>query len=174
MAWSPSQNLLAWTDNEGVLTRWQGCIPPDGIDPVQASSSAFKSLPAAKKHAVAGLFDEAEAKEVVADPDADMHEDTTLDAVDFDNDDWILDDLGGAMDDDDEKDKAKKFDGIGIREMGKAFISLIESYLIETVLTYDSECDQGSAPIPIWQYPNGEQKTISRCAEPLIASHYIY
>ena len=121
MAWSPSQNLLAWTDNEGVLTRWQGCIPSDGIDPVKLASGASKALPLAKKRTDADAlfdFDALEAKEAAEDPDADMDNDG-MGGIDLDNDDWILDDLGGGMDDEDEKAKDKRLDGTGIREMGK-------------------------------------------------------
>ncbi|KAI0695530.1 WD40-repeat-containing domain protein, partial [Cytidiella melzeri] len=119
MAWSPSQNLLAWTDNEGVLTRWQECIPPDGIDPVRPSAAASRVLTTAKKRVDAsGLFDfvTEDAKELAGDPDADMADVTEGAMVDLD-DDWILDDLGGGMNDDDEKEKDRKFDGAGFREM---------------------------------------------------------
>lgn len=66
-------------------------------------------------------FDALETKEVVEDPDADMEGDDggVLEGIDLDNDDWILDDLGGGMEDEDEKEKDRKLDGVGVREMGE-------------------------------------------------------
>lgn len=121
MAWSPSHNLLAWVDSDGVLARWQGCVPSEGIDPVKLSTvTTSKPLPpATMRKSTPGLFDfdSEEAKEMAADPDADMD---AVDGVDgMDNDDWILDDLEGGMDDDDEKEKDLKFGGGGVREMGE-------------------------------------------------------
>lgn len=128
MAWSPKDNALAWTDNEGVFIRWPGCVPPDGVDPVRPSSiAASKPLPQAGKRKAGTLglfdFDAEEAREKDADPDADVDMDMNGDGgagmVDLDNDDWILDDLGGGMEDDDEKEKERKFGGVGVREMGE-------------------------------------------------------
>lgn len=120
LAWSPSQNLLAWVDNEGTLSRWHDCIPRDAIDPVKMSAAAAsKPLPApVKRKGTPNLFElgAEEAAEMNDDPDA--AEDDPLVGIDLDNDDWILDDLGGGMDDDDEKEKEHKFGGGGIREMG--------------------------------------------------------
>ncbi|KAI0342000.1 hypothetical protein BDW22DRAFT_1331357 [Trametopsis cervina] len=122
MAWSPTQNLLAWTDDEGVLTRWQGCIPPDGLDPVKLSSIASRALPVAtKRKDPTGLFDidAEEGDETTGAPDVDMDEDDGGVTVDLDNDDWILDDLGDGSygKDDKEKEKEKVFSGTGVREM---------------------------------------------------------
>lgn len=118
LAWSPSHNLLAWVDSDGVLTRWQSCVPPDGVDPVKLSSVATsKTLPpATKRKGTPGLFD------FDLDEPKEKRDDVDMDAVGdldgMDNDDWILDDLDGAMDDDDEKVKDLKLGGAGIREMG--------------------------------------------------------
>ena len=84
-----------------------------------SSASVSKPLPpATKRKEASALFDwdAEEAKELAADPDADM-DPTGLE--DMENDDWILDDLGGGMNDDDEKVKELKSGGGGIREMGE-------------------------------------------------------
>ncbi|KIP10903.1 hypothetical protein PHLGIDRAFT_492619 [Phlebiopsis gigantea 11061_1 CR5-6] len=126
LAWSPSTNLLAWTDTDGGLTRWQGCIPSDGIDPVKLSAPLAKPLPqAAKRKGTPDLFDfdldVAEQQEMDADPDADvdMDEDEGKKSrpADMPDDDWILDDLGGGMYDEDEKEKDGRWGGRGVREM---------------------------------------------------------
>lgn len=125
MAWSPSANLLAWTDTEGSLIRWRGCVPADGLDPVKISThvaTVNKPLPPpVKRKGTPDLFDFDldEAKEMEADPDADMEDDTGNAAMgDLPDDDWILDDLGDGMKDEDEKEKDRRLGGGAVREMG--------------------------------------------------------
>lgn len=153
LAWSPSTNLLAWTDTDGGLTRWQGCIPSDGVDPVKLSATLAKPLPqAAKRKGTPDLFDfdfdVAEQQEMDADPDADvdMDEDEGKKArlADMPDDDWILDDLGGGMDDEDEKEKDRKWGGGGVREMGK---SLEVNARVLLTRCY-SERDKGATCVP--------------------------
>lgn len=130
LAWSPRSNLLAWTDTDGGLTRWQGCIPSDGVDPVKLSSGvSSKPLPQANtRKGTPDLFDfdldVAELKEMEDDPDADADMEDEDDKgkgklANLPDDDWILDDLGGGMDDEDEKEKDRRWGGSGVREMGE-------------------------------------------------------
>ncbi|CCM06867.1 uncharacterized protein FIBRA_09175 [Fibroporia radiculosa] len=110
MAFSPSQNLLAWTDVEGVLTRWPGAIPASAPDPVKASIGSGTATVPVKRKATSSLFDD--------DVDAAKGDGVDLDdgmAAEFDNDDWILDDLGGGMEDDTDEKRWSGKDGI--REM---------------------------------------------------------
>ncbi|GJE94936.1 WD40 repeat domain-containing protein [Phanerochaete sordida] len=123
LAWSPTANLLAWTDTDGALTRWQNAVPADGIDPVKLSASlaAAKPLPQATKRKETDLFDLdleiPDADEIAADPDADMDE-AGAGVADVPDDDWILDDIGGGMDDEDEATKDARWSGGGgVREM---------------------------------------------------------
>lgn len=113
MAFSPTQNLLAWTDFEGVLTRWPDPIPATAPDPVKVSSGMDTTTVPLKRRGTPTLFDdEADAAKGSKGADVDLDEDL---GVDLDNDDWILDDLGGGMNDDDgEKRWAAKE---GVREM---------------------------------------------------------
>ncbi|EKM54305.1 uncharacterized protein PHACADRAFT_196736 [Phanerochaete carnosa HHB-10118-sp] len=125
IAWSPTANLLAWTDTGGVLTRWQNPVPGDGVDPVKLSASlaASKPLPqAAKRKGTPDLFDfdldVPEAQEIADDPDADMDGDKPRTGrADMPDDDWILDDIGVGMDDEDETTKDARWGGGSVREM---------------------------------------------------------
>lgn len=69
-------------------------------------------------------LDAAELKEMEDDPDADADMEDEDDKgkgklADMPDDDWILDDLGGGMDDEDEKEKDRRWGGSGVREMGE-------------------------------------------------------
>ncbi|KAL4078553.1 hypothetical protein V8B97DRAFT_1865745 [Scleroderma yunnanense] len=96
LAFSPSQNLLAWTDSEGILTWWKEPIPPDSPDPVKHSVAANASV---KNKAASTLWgDDADGDANVAgsrstgaggDVDGNVYDD-----------DWIIDDLGDRMEDD--------------------------------------------------------------------------
>ncbi|KAL6310466.1 hypothetical protein BKA93DRAFT_814193 [Sparassis latifolia] len=109
IAFSPSQNLLAWTDMDGVLTRWPHPIPASSPDPTKVSGGSSSATVPKQRARTPTLFDH----------DADTPRGSKRDVdkdlgVDLDNDDWILDDLGGGMEDDTEK----KWDAEdGVREM---------------------------------------------------------
>ncbi|PCH43744.1 hypothetical protein WOLCODRAFT_122518 [Wolfiporia cocos MD-104 SS10] len=111
MSFSPTQNLLAWTDREGVLTRWSNPIPASAPDPVKISAAVGSGTVPAKRRRTPTLFDDeadAEAKDK-GDGDVDLDED----GVGYGDEDWILDDLGGGMEDEGEEKWAKE----GVREM---------------------------------------------------------
>ena len=119
-------NLLAWTDTDGVLTRWADAIPPDAVSPTKpVTAAAATTLPAAhKRQATPTLFDELADEDLdratQRDADIDMDvfgDDLAADDVDLDAgiDDWVVDDLGGGLED----DADKKWSGRdGVREMG--------------------------------------------------------
>ncbi|OBZ68085.1 Minichromosome loss protein 1 [Grifola frondosa] len=112
MAFSPSQNLLAWVDSGGVLTRWPEPIPASAPDPVRTSAGTKSVTVPVKRKASPTLFDDDNAVVGDASGNVDLEEDL---GIDLDNDDWILDDLGDGMQDDDE---SKRFGGKdGIKEM---------------------------------------------------------
>lgn len=116
MAFSPSQNLLAWADMDGVLTRWPEPIPASSPDPVKAVAGVGSATVPVRRKGTPTLFDDEadSAKGGKRDANVDLDEDA---AMDFDNDDWILDDLGGGMDDDSEEKRWSAEDGV--KEMGK-------------------------------------------------------
>lgn len=110
LAFSPSQNMLAWTDMDGVLTRWPNPIPATSPSPVTVTNASSSNTVPVKRGVTPSLFDD--DLKVKRNADADMDEDL---GEDLDNEDWILDDLGDGMADDDKKWAGKD----GIREMGK-------------------------------------------------------
>ncbi|THH30799.1 hypothetical protein EUX98_g3387 [Antrodiella citrinella] len=108
LAFSPSQNMLAWTDMDGVLTRWPNPIPANAPDPVKSTNASATTTVPVRRGATPTLFDtNADAKG--GNDDVDLDDDM---GVDLDNDDWILDDLGDGMVDDE-----KAWTGKGVREM---------------------------------------------------------
>ncbi|KAJ3551325.1 hypothetical protein NM688_g4769 [Phlebia brevispora] len=122
MAWSPSLSLLAWTDTDGVLTRWGDPLPPDAISPIKPIASTVAApLPApTRRKGTPTLFDLDADEELGASASRDIEMDLggegAGDDVDLDNDidDWVVDDLGGGMRDDDEKKWAARE---GVKEM---------------------------------------------------------
>ncbi|PIL34239.1 hypothetical protein GSI_03950 [Ganoderma sinense ZZ0214-1] len=117
MAFSPSKNLLVWTDSAGDLTRWQNPIPASAPDPVKPSAGTTAVGIPVKRRATPTLFDDdnvtaARAEKAKAQTDV-IDEDL---GIDLDNDDWILDDLGGGLNDED--GEARRIAGkSAIREM---------------------------------------------------------
>ncbi|KAL4254294.1 hypothetical protein ABKN59_002914 [Abortiporus biennis] len=128
LSFSPTQNLLAWVDTDGDFTRWLEPIPQGSPDPVKSSGGTSATMVQKKRSKTPDLFgdigkvnddDKGESTSKGADDtenDLDMDEgvggDNDIDGLD----DWILDDLGGGiLDDDSEKKRwtAKE----GVREM---------------------------------------------------------
>lgn len=114
MAFSPSKNLLVWTDSAGGLTRWRDPIPATAPDPVKMSAGSSSVTVPVKRKGTPTLFDDdavipGKGKEREVELEEDL-------GIDLDNDDWILDDVG-AMDDDDSEARRLATEG-GIREMG--------------------------------------------------------
>ncbi|KAJ8518145.1 hypothetical protein ONZ45_g4749 [Pleurotus djamor] len=92
---SPTRNLLVWTDSDGVFFRWPEPIPSSFPDPIKSSRAASTTTLPVKAPKEFSLFGD----------------DTTIDDVldggvvdDIqgmgDGDDWIIDDLGGGVQDD--------------------------------------------------------------------------
>ncbi|CAL1707133.1 unnamed protein product [Somion occarium] len=121
IAFSPTQNLLAWIDTDGVLTRWPDPIPSSSPDPVKLISvGAAVGIPK-KRGTTPNLFgDDVEEKDDASKAkDLNLDEEDEYDATmgDLDDDNWILDDIGGGLQDDDGDAKwaAKE----GIKEMAQ-------------------------------------------------------
>lgn len=118
MAFSPSKNLLAWTDTAGDLTRWPDPIPSSAPDPVKISVGTNSVTVPVKRKGTPTLFDDDNVITSRAEKpnrgDADLEEDL---GIDIDNDDWILDDMDGALNDDGEAKRLAN-EG-GVKEMGR-------------------------------------------------------
>jgi len=80
LAFSPTQNLLAWSDTDGNLYRWNTPIPSSHSDPVRKPLGKDGILKEAKedKDAMDGVGEE------------DYGDDVNLE-----DDEWIIDDLNG-------------------------------------------------------------------------------
>lgn len=106
IAFSPTENLLAWTDTEGVLSRWRNAIPANSPDPIR-QLAASSAQGATTKSTPPLLGEEANAN-VAAEGD-DLYGD----------DDWIIDDLGNGMEEEPEGVKATHVGDGFVKEMGK-------------------------------------------------------
>jgi chromosome transmission fidelity protein 4 len=110
MFFSPTQNLIAWMDDKGTLTRWPSPIPASSAHPVKpANNSATTQV---KRKLSPNLFDNLDADNGLGD-----NVDADIDMDEMGNEDWILDDLGGGMDDEPEAERWDDKDGI-VKEMG--------------------------------------------------------
>ncbi|TFK53583.1 WD40 repeat-like protein, partial [Heliocybe sulcata] len=110
LAWSPTQNLLAWTDSEGILTRWPQPIPPSAPDPVKRSGATSVTTVPMQRKAAPSLFDDDAVDDNKGKDGAEPEPE-----VDLDNDDWILDDIGDGLQDEPEEQRSRK-DGL-VKEM---------------------------------------------------------
>lgn len=155
MAFSPTKNLLVWTDTAGDLTRWREPIPASAPDPVKLSAATSSVTVSVKRKGSPTLFDD--DADVRFNGDKGKEKDTMVEddlGIDLDNDDWILDDVG-ALDDDDGEARRIAAEG-GIREMG-------ELKCVPNVTLTDqgvSERNKGSASLPARLNANGEQEAI--------------
>ena len=107
--------MLAFTTDEGQLIRWTDSIPAGSPDPIK-SVGTLSTTRTVHRHATPALFlDDAAGDSTDPKPNEANDDIDTTDA--FVNDDWILDDLDGALDDGPE---AEVTGGNGfVKEMGK-------------------------------------------------------
>ena len=97
IAFSPTKNLLAWTDFAGSLYRWSEPVPSSSPSPVASTSTSSLTRPV-RRGPTPTLFDD---DAVVPTSNQQANEDTGLGGVDnFENEDWILDDVGDGLEDD--------------------------------------------------------------------------
>lgn len=90
VAFSPKENLVAWTDAEGSFTRWIKPVDGKYPDPVRTAAAS-----APKSAAGPSLFDDDETLPITDTLDdlADIHLDDAMSEMD---DNWIVDDTDGA------------------------------------------------------------------------------
>jgi hypothetical protein len=151
LSFSPTKNILAWTDFAGSLYRWSEPIPSSSPSPVASTSSSALTRPV-RRGPTPTLFDDeavGHASKQQANDDVGL-----VGADDFENENWILDDVGDGMEDDvgAQGDDGHEF----VKEMGM-------EYFHATAMLPDflhSKCDEGAACLPTGLYSNGEQKTL--------------
>lgn len=137
LAFSPRENLLAWTDTEGIFSRWLSPVPNTFPDPVKASIVTNATAPVQGKQKTGlNLFIDEPVADVdtllgisggEVDLDADLDEGPKLGDMD---DDWIIDDIGGgAMDDPVGGSGGEK--GGYVKEMGRCFHNTLLAMVIQ-------------------------------------------
>lgn len=156
IAFSPRQNLIAWTDSEGVFTRWPKPIPDTLPDPIKQSivtnSSATTQV---KPKASINLFGDG-GDDVSTALENDPFE-VDLDEAMLD-DNWIVDDMDGALND--EVEVTKTSNGF-VKEMGgQAHLSRMILEL--TFPSAASKHNEGSTALPAWFNAHGTQEEVSR------------
>jgi len=114
LAFSPSQNLLAWTDSEGILTWWKEPVPSDSPHPVKQSVAA--EIPANVKATSTPRGDDGNGNAIGA-SSKNAHAGLNDDGNQYD-DDWIIDDLGDGMVDEPEEGRRKRGGDGFVKEMG--------------------------------------------------------
>ncbi|KAI6125763.1 hypothetical protein EV401DRAFT_2055604 [Pisolithus croceorrhizus] len=116
LAFSPSQNLLAWTDNEGILTWWREPVPAGSPDPIKQSGAANiqdRSI----KHKVPPISWEADDDVNIGGVDSKgLAADENGDGNEY-GDDWIIDDLGDGMEDEAEGHRKTEGENKFVKEM---------------------------------------------------------
>lgn len=148
---SPTKNLLAWTDFAGSLYRWSDPIPSSSPSPVASTSTSALTRPVRRGPTPTLFDDEADGHA----SKQQVNEDTGLGgADDFENEDWILDDVGDGREDDVgvQGDNDHEF----VKEMGMEYfrIAAIRPDFLH------SKCDEGAACLPTGLYSDGEQKAL--------------
>ena len=116
LAFCPTQNVLSWTDDQGLFSRWQQPIPDTLPSPVKVTLSGTSTISVKKRSAELSLFGD--------DTDLAAVHDIAMDDVD---DDWIIDDIGGQLG---AEDAEGKNNGEAIKEMGMTNIFAIDQRLV--------------------------------------------
>ncbi|KAJ8597474.1 WD40 repeat-like protein [Rhizopogon salebrosus TDB-379] len=104
IAFSPTENLLAWTDTEGVLSRWRDAIPASSPDPIRQTAVSSAQGTTTKRKSTPPLWGE----EVAVDAEGDDP---------YGGDDWIIDDLGNGMEEEPEGVRATRAGDGFVKEM---------------------------------------------------------
>jgi len=115
---SPRENLLAWTDTDGVFSRWLMPISDNFPDPVKAAITTNGAATVSVKPKT-GLDLWADDTILAEGPskEKDIGDDVALDDDMLDVDDgWIVDDMDGALHAEPEASKSVGF----VKEMGKS------------------------------------------------------
>jgi hypothetical protein len=150
LAFSPTQNLLVWTDDGGSFSRWTKPIPDTLPSPVKIASTGTSTIAVKRKADETFLFgDNAEP----AAGTGDTFEDIAMN----DMDDWIIDDTGGLMMDDDTEGKRKR--GL-VKEMGGSHLDCLSLNFTFGVNSLNSEYHESATGLSAWVNAYGKQETV--------------
>ena len=113
LAFSPTQNLLAWTGAEGTLTRWPHPIPSTSPDPIKTFAAPSAAGVPPKMTDGPMVFGEQAEKDRKT--DRTLMDKARDDDYGLDDEDWMIDDIGLLDKSENERDRV---DGEFAREMG--------------------------------------------------------
>lgn len=118
LAFSPRENLIAWTDADGAFTRWPKPISDNFPDPVKLSiaTNGAATIPVKPRTGLDlfGDLDDGPAPDVGGQQDDDVDLDDDMADID---EGWIVDDMDGALH---KEPDVRRWDG-NVKEMGKKF-----------------------------------------------------
>jgi chromosome transmission fidelity protein 4 len=137
IAWSPTQNLIAWADAEGTLVRYHDAVPKTFADPVTAPSGAGVTMNSTKRKETS-ILDDLLAGE--GGLDEEKNGDVALDGDDDGMNDFLDDDLGEFLKDDGGEAQFRS----GQVEVGKRCSSLPRTILLKPQLLVNITKAQGS------------------------------
>lgn len=112
MQFSPRENLIAWTDSDGALSRWLKPISDNFPDPVKVTLVANNATVPVQRDGIDLFADDTTGE---ADLEKNRVEDGALDDMIDIDDGWIVDDMGGAHKADVPEGKRDSF----VKEMGE-------------------------------------------------------
>ncbi|KAF5326398.1 hypothetical protein D9611_000497 [Ephemerocybe angulata] len=119
LAFCPKRNLVAWTDNEGGFTRWAEPISNTFPDPIKPGigTKASASTTITRKPDTDLFGEDVLGKDDVMDDEANMAAlDEDDDMLDIDKD-WIVDDMDGALHDNEPVGGAGRSNAGFVKEM---------------------------------------------------------
>lgn len=122
LQFSPRDNLIAWTDTDGVFSRWFKPISDNFPDPVKISigTSSAATVPVKPKTGLE-LFEDDTLKSK-AEKEKSNVDDVELDDATIDVDDgWIVDDMDGVLQAEESEKKGNPF----VKEMGDLFSTFL-------------------------------------------------
>ncbi|KAG5642487.1 hypothetical protein DXG03_002737 [Asterophora parasitica] len=94
LAFSPQENLVAWTDSEGEFNRWSKPISDNFPDPVKRSSTSTNAAATIPTRPKTALFDD-----ILKSPRPLPGDDAEHEGYGDNDEDWIIDDLGDGLQD---------------------------------------------------------------------------
>ena len=115
LAFSPTKNLIAWTDNTGAFSRWLEPIPDTLPSPVKVARTGAATLSVKRKPEDTFLFGDDAAHVTTNDGVGDA-------GIEDLDDDWIIDDIGKMDDEPEGNDPKSKH----IKEMGTSHFCVLD------------------------------------------------
>jgi chromosome transmission fidelity protein 4 len=120
LQFSPRENLIAWTDSDGALSRWLKPISDNFPDPIKVSLVTTNAATVPVKRSDIDLFADDTTGGPAYEKDGAGDVDLDEDLIDVD-DGWIVDDMDGAHKTEVPEGKRDPF----VKEMGESTFHLV-------------------------------------------------